>query len=258
MFRRVLFGSAGDDGALLQRLETRLGSHFSGILPFEFRRLGNVASLAEAYANVAQSDGDDETLLIFVHQDAFPFATPEESNRELSSLLPPLAWLRDALNPPHRWLRIALALCAMPSTGILGVAGACSLSRACVWWREPLLSGAVLHRLSERCAINPYGPWGRVAVLDGVCMIARGSVWRSLILSSSSRARFHFYDIEYSLRAHLAGLRNFTVPLLLVHESGGNVTEDSGWERDRASFCREYADYLPAAVPYESLPLSLP
>jgi len=146
------------------------------------------------------------------------------------------------------------------ATGFLGVAGSRAVPADGCWWRSAIGStrGMAAHR-----GENEFGthyniwPWvdeqgqptrgaqfGRVAVLDGVLLMCRKATLLGLGgFDDKSYRGFHFYDVDITFRAAIAGLRNYAAPLPLMHFSQNDTGE--GWEAARQVFLGKYAHLLP-------------
>jgi hypothetical protein len=253
--QRMILISSGEDFDAIKRLEESFQNHLAGIGTVEFIRLGDTSSLIAAYSNTVNLVRDPEAWYLFVHQDVRPVFPSARAGVSAPSETDEYPWLRVAFERPGLWMDAARKLLARSDTGFLGVAGSCSLSVGSAWWNESRLSGAMLHE-SEGGSVrmNAYGPWGRVAVLDGAFLMATGAVFDTMGTPRPSPDRFHFYDMELSLMAHNAGLKNWTLPLLLIHGSGGASHSDKGWQDDLEPFLTRYRSLLPVEVPFEPLP----
>ncbi len=243
--------TTGEDSSALDTLEEGFRRHCEGrweILP---RRLGMVEHLGLAYDKVAREAGDPNDLLLLCHQDVRPFAVP--GHERVAPLPDQYTWLEPALKQPAGWLDTVETLLQHEDTGLMGVAGACGLTPDIAWWQYPDVSGAVVHLAEGRERLNPYGPWGSVAVLDGLCLLIRRSTYQRLPLPSMQQAKFHFYDMDLSLRCLQAGLKNWTIPLLVLHDSGGASTDKAEWRSDHDLFVKTWGSALPVAVPFEPL-----
>lgn len=166
-----------------------------------------------------------------------------------------LAFLHDdveLLGRPQLFLPV-LELLDKPFTGLVGVAGATVVPESGCWWQQDhqVLRGMVAHP----CEKNPFGlgfntwPWqqaqfGPVAIVDGCFFLTkRQTLVRLGGFDQKSYQGFHFYDLDTSFRATLAGLVNYTAPLLVKHNSLG-VPNDN-WETNRRIFVERYRDKLP-------------
>lgn len=256
--QRVVLISTGEDQRLLGQLEAGFRLNIADRIPFDTMRLGSVFHLSRAYHEAVLSIKDPDTLLIFSHQDTRPLFTefPDNQPPSTSDLPSDVAWLSPALKNPQKWLDITLSLASRMDTGIIGVAGALGMLPETAWWYYPDLSGAVAHtNEGNDVRFNAYGHYGRVAVLDGLCLMLRRGAYDLMGEPPAVLNGFHFYDMDLSLRAHFAGLKNWTVPLLLLHESGGVPPVDQRWKEDHRRFLAAYEDRLPVHVPFEPLPL---
>ena len=49
---------------------------------------------------------------------------------------------------------------------------------------------------------------------------------------------WHFYDLDITLRAHKIGLKNYAVPLPILHQGLGTLTP--GWEASKKIFLEKH------------------
>ncbi len=253
----VLF-SSGDELTMLERMEQGFRQHFLGVgrADLSTQRLGRVSSLRNSY-KLAAEDLPPSTWCLFAHQDVSPALPPVKVPEErIPGLLGPGGQvLTEAVTDTTRWIRVAEELLQREETGFLGVAGALRLDAGLVWWNSEHLSGGVVHQDSAgKSRVNAYGSWGRVAVLDGLLLMCRAELLQKMELPVMEHKRFHFYDMELCLRAHLMGRKNWTIPLLLQHHSSGARLNDSELQRDLLAFSRDCGQHLPVEVPREALP----
>jgi GT2 family glycosyltransferase len=110
--------------------------------------------------------------------------------------------------------------------------------------------------------IGAYGPVVPGAqMLDGVFLAARRSLLQTLQFDEETFDRFHFYDLDYSYRAHLAGARvAICLDIALFHDSAGNYNEDY-WryaDRFRAKFPQACTapEHAHTAIPWMPLAAS--
>ncbi len=251
LHRLILF-SSGNDAARLDRMEAGFRLHCEPRWEMQTHRLGMVDNLGLTYDQAARSHEDDDDILMFCHQDVRPFAVP--GKERIANLPDNVVWLNDALHVSNGWLKTVEQLLQKPDTGLMGVAGANGLSKDNAWWQFPDVSGAVVHITDGKERLNPYGCWGRVAVLDGLCLLIRCGVYKKLRLPLLQQARFHFYDMDLSLRCLQVGLKNWTIPLLVQHESGGSTTKQEDWQSDHELFAAAWDNILPVREPFEPLP----
>jgi hypothetical protein len=245
--------STGDDTVRLDRMEQgfqRVLGSAATILPM---RLGHVSSLRIAYYNAARLIGDPNALLMFVHQDVEPVTgemldeIPVEIRRQLRPLM---------LTHPGGplWWRVLRQLATSDSFGVAGVAGSRELELGKAWWQHENLSGMVLHRRNDGIRVNAYGKWSRVVTVDGMCMICKARTLLECPPINSDKGHFHYYDHDLCISAHERKLKNWTIPLILLHDSGGAAVSDQSWQEDQAWFEDKHRDVLPAVVDDETLP----
>ena len=110
--------------------------------------------------------------------------------------------------------------------------------------------------------IGAHGPVVPGAqMLDGVFLAGRRSLLQTLQFDEATFDRFHFYDLDYSYRAHLAGARvAICLDIALFHDSAGNYNEDY-WryaDRFRAKFPQACTapEHARTAIPWMPLAAS--
>jgi hypothetical protein len=249
---KVVLISSGNDATRLTRLEQRFGAWFPAPEQFHTLRLGVVESLAQAYHQAVVSIPFIDAILIFAHQDVFPLLLPDSPvPQELLASTETPDWLKNSLQV-HNWLETAMQLLSLETTGFIGVAGSVSMATDKAWWETKKLSGVIFHFREDRLKLNPYGPFGSVAALDGVCLITTLKKYRKLALPQITS--FHHYDSELCLRSIIAGFTNWTIPLLLVHESGGAKKVEEKYQKDSLEFTKKYSQYLPLEISFQPLP----
>lgn len=251
--RAVVLVSSGDDEVRLERLERG----FERVLPSPWSlrslRLGRVHSLRVAYHNAARLIGDPDTVLILAHQDVVPVIGDDLAGLPPAIVTQLQPWVSDRRGEAL-WVRLLHSRLEDARFGIAGVAGSRELHPGRAWWQHEALTGMVLHRRVEGIRVNAFGGWERALVLDGLCLITTVGTMLRLPPMPEDRTRFHFYDMDLCLQAHQAGLTNWTLPLLLLHDSGGASVEDDRWQHDRDGFLDRHRQSLPASVPADPLP----
>ena len=95
-----------------------------------------------------------------------------------------------------------------------------------------------------------FGNLGEVVVLDGVFLAATKRTLRSIQLAQpkSFEGPWDFYDIFYTFQAYTKGKKNYTIPIQMRHESGGDITGRDSWHKNREAFIRILGKYLPASI----------
>lgn len=139
--------------------------------------------------------------------------------------------------------------CLEPSVGFVGVAGAYKLGEDAIWWnsRRANESRGFVFQGKETTTMTPnyFGQSGEVTVLDGCFMACAGTTLELVGFKKPEylTSDWDFYDIGVTMDAHMKGLRNHTVPLLIRHVSSGEMRED--WYTSRKEFINHYKSYLP-------------
>ena len=103
-------------------------------------------------------------------------------------------------------------------------------------WDHECLSGAVCHGFPNG-KLTVYGPAPQSArLLDGLFLAARAGVLQQSGVRFDPVLAFHFYDLDFCLSAHRAGLRLGTWPIALTHASGGDSIHTHAWRESRVHF----------------------
>jgi len=143
-----------------------------------------------------------------------------------------------------------------PTTGFVGVAGTTVLGNTGVWWDQALWqqqkhTGMVLHGKDiHKADATFFGNYGQAVVLDGLFLAATAKTLKLLGLQKPKRfvGDWDFYDILYTYKAHNRGLKNYTVPILLLHESRGELAGRDSWHHNRNAFLAMTEGKLPATI----------
>jgi len=126
---------------------------------------------------------------------------------------------------------------------VVGVAGSRLLNGPGVTWAgQPHLRGAVAYPPqagSGRWKATVYsletGILGGMQALDGLVFAARREAALKIGSDAATFDGFHFYDVDFAYRAHLAGLSvAVTTEIVAVHASEGQF--DGEWRRYAARF----------------------
>lgn len=122
---------------------------------------------------------------------------------------------------------------ALQSSDVVGVAGATRVtSPALLGAGHPWLHGAITHLAQdslpcEFAVLSLAGPRiGGAQALDGVFVAARREWIERVDFDADACDGFHFYDLDFSYRAHRAGARlTIACDLALHHASRGRMDE---------------------------------
>jgi Glycosyltransferase like family len=136
----------------------------------------------------------------------------------------------------------------MSEADLAGVAGTTNVSGAALLWSgHPYLYGAVTHKAPtdisyEVALLSFHGPRvPRAQGLDGVFIAARREWVKRVGFDAKRFTGFHFYDLDFSYRAYLAGARlTIACDLALIHQSHGSF--DEGWYAAQAAFAAKFAN----------------
>jgi GT2 family glycosyltransferase len=182
--------------------------------PCDFQVVTDARSLAEGFNRILERAGGE--VVILCHDDI------------------------EVLSP-----RLDLALQrALREFDIVGVAGAQKVSGPAVLWAgHPHVHGWVTYPRDGQLEVAPLsfhsGLAGGMQSLDGVFMAMRREAIDGLRFDERTFDGFHFYDLDFTYRAHLAGLElGVSTDVLLLHASEGRFTED--WKRYAARFLQKY------------------
>ena len=109
-------------------------------------------------------------------------------------------------------------------------------------WDSENLSGTICHGPNPQSGrLSLYGPApSAVRLLDGVLLAARAASLQASGVRFDPQLAFHFYDLDFCLSAHQAGLRLGTWPLAITHQSGGDSILSAAWQNTRPLFEKKW------------------
>jgi len=178
----------------------------------------NKLSLSAIYNSAIERFSDEPCMLVFAHDDIH---------------ITDFYWMHSVFNGLHHF-------------GVVGCAG--NISRvpfqpswgfknlAFEWDFPQNLSGIVGHGKQFPPGGPPEGlevfgpPFQQVKLLDGLFLAAFSDTLKKSNLRFDERFDFHFYDMDFCRQAELLGVSMGTIPLSVVHESGGGFGSE-GWRR---------------------------
>ena len=143
------------------------------------------------------------------------------------------------------------------SVGFLGIAGTRILRESCVWWEglgdyaSGHLAGMVYHGTTYKDMQETYyGPTGRVVAMDGVFLVCKGRVLHQINTKKPTyfSGNWDFYDISYTLQAHMKGLHNYVIPIQIFHRSIGQTSNKASWHVNREALIERLGDKLPIFI----------
>lgn len=205
-------------------------AHSVGAIQYEIVSIDNRAaehSLCRAYNIGAQRAVGD--MFLFLHQD--------------------VEFLSDG------WGEILERRLSDESCGVVGLAGSTIKSSHLSGWavgrdhsRSNIYEG-VERRSAVRHKTNPLGEdFSHVVVLDGVFLAVRRDVFRAIGgFDEINFTKFHLYDLDVSIAAHIAGYRNEVCHSIdMMHFSKGSF--DDVWVEQSEIFHKKWAAYLPQSI----------
>tara|TARA_R110002020_G_scaffold9704_4_gene37999 strand:- start:884 stop:1573 length:690 start_codon:yes stop_codon:yes gene_type:complete len=143
-----------------------------------------------------------------------------------------------------------------PKNGFVGVAGTTRLGETGVWWdiklwQDQFHSGLVLHGKNiEESDPSFYGKYQEVVAMDGLFLAATARTLSRVGLERPNylKGEWDFYDIHYTISSHKMGLKNYTVPITLLHNSSGELVGRDSWHINRKAFLHKYRKDIPITV----------
>ena len=133
---------------------------------------------------------------------------------------------------------------ALERHDVAGIAGATRVAGPAVLWAgHPHLHGWVAYPAGAAFKANLFsleaGVTGGVQALDGLIFAARREAALAVGFDAATFDGFHFYDLDFTYRAHLAGLRlAVTTGLTALHASEGSFDDD--WRRYAERFVAKF------------------
>jgi GT2 family glycosyltransferase len=97
------------------------------------------------------------------------------------------------------------------------------------WDLASNLSGTVAHGVTFPLnKVLPFGPSNQECkLLDGVFLAVKSELLIKSNLRFDENFKFHFYDLDFCRQAELKNLTMGTIPLSIVHESGGSFNSEA-------------------------------
>lgn len=135
--------------------------------------------------------------------------------------------------------------------GILGIAGTTDMDVSGRWWTDASkMVGVVKHSHEGRTWESKYSGnfTDRIietVTVDGLFFV----VHKDRIKETFDEAveGFHFYEVNFNLRNHLAGVKIGVIfDVKVTHKSIGQTNDE--WEKNRIKFSEEFKDKLPRKI----------
>jgi hypothetical protein len=189
-------------------------------------------SIFEAYSETVKSlDVEDTDIIILCHDD-------------IQILLDPKVFVELLIRELNK-----------VGTGFIGPAGTTLLTSDAVWWnhyvwKQGFHKGIVYHGTElDKLEQTYYGPPGQVVCLDGLFLAAKVRTLKQIKMDRPKEyeGKWDFYDIYYTTQAHKKGLTNRVAPIIVVHNSFGELAGRESWHKNREAFIQ--MNTLPMSCP---------
>lgn len=183
----------------------------------------NSRGLPELYNEAIEHSKQDPAILIFAHDDLH---------------ILDLHWMNVIFNGLNHF-------------GIIGIAGNkrrvplqpswCFINKEFIWDDFANLSGVIGHGTAfPPEIISNFGPpFQGVKLLDGLILAAFSETLINNHMRFDATFKFHFYDMDFCRQAEIRGISMGTIPLSLIHESGGNFGSDD-WEQSYQQYLEKW------------------
>ena len=203
-------------GKTIRKLNLLYGNKIEPYLFTENKR-GLCECYNEAIEDIIKKDGDESSILCFVHDDVFIedvfFSEKLEKGFKDFQVIGMAGSTKWTLKHPTIWT-----------------------NTKCDW------SGSVFHYLN-----NQYVPviFGRFlidcVVLDGLFLSCKLGTCMNTELRFDNRLKFHHYDIDFCLTAKKLGLRMTTLPIWIIHCSQGRWQDDPVWHESEKVMLQKWS-----------------
>ena len=180
----------------------------------------NTKGLSEVYNLAIDKFKDESCILVFAHDDL---------------LILDFYWMHSILNGLNHFAIVGVA---GNKRRVPKQASWAFIDEKFTWDRPDNLSGIIGHgKTFPPADLSIFGPpFQEVKLLDGVIMSAFSDTLKKNHMLFDEKFKFHFYDMDFCRQAEIRGLTMGTIPLSLIHESGGNFGSDT-WQES-------YKDYI--------------
>lgn len=157
----------------------------------------------------------------------------------------------DIILESRHWGRKLLKHFQSSKFGILGIAGTTELPASGQWWQNPLTRiGMIKHQQHHQIWTTQYSGNFHHRIIPAVCVDGVFIAVHKERLQEDFNEQltgFHFYDVDFCLNNHLAGVNIGVIfNIKLIHKSMGLPTPD--WEQSRLRFLSYHQYNLPCAI----------
>tara|TARA_R100000152_G_C6753397_1_gene177153 strand:+ start:663 stop:1307 length:645 start_codon:yes stop_codon:yes gene_type:complete len=103
------------------------------------------------------------------------------------------------------------------------------------------LHGAVAHGNEKEKHMTPFGAYPkRVVLLDGVFLAISRKVFKKIRFDESCPAKWHFYDLDYTMQCHKAGFKLGVGDILITHNSPGLTSFTEEFNKGQEWFLQKW------------------
>jgi hypothetical protein len=217
----------------------------------------NTAFLRDVTENIRGTVGVEFELLVWDNREA-KLGLSEVYNRMAEQARYPFICFlhEDILFTTPDWGKVLIQLFKdRPGAGVAGVAGGKYKSLFYSGWYtgQPGLDGQnITHRINgrdEKLRLPAGGTEDelRVVCVDGVLICCTREIWQEVRFDPVTLKGFHFYDIDFSLRASFRCEVWVTLKIDLIHITQGGDYGDR-WVKEAIHYHEVRKDLLPAYV----------
>jgi hypothetical protein len=183
----------------------------------------NTKGLSEIYNNEIERSKHEPCLLVFAHDDLH---------------ILDFFWMQQILN-------------GLTHFGIVGVAGNkrrvpfqpawAFIDEKFTWDEFQNLSGVVGHgNAFPPSNISDFGPpFQEVKLLDGLILAAFSETLIKSHMRFDEKFKYHFYDMDFCRQAEIRGVAMGTIPLSIIHESGGSFGSED-WKQSYQKYLEKW------------------
>ena len=201
--------------------------------------------LENVKVNISATIGTEFELLVYDNQVQKNGLCEVYNDMAAKAKFPYLCFLHeDILFDTDDWGKTIIGLFQdNPDTGVIGVAGGKYKSKAFSGWysgNSELDFYNIVHRANGVDGImrQPQGDktgFHEVVCLDGVFIACRYEIWKEIKFNDKLLKKFHFYDIDFSLRASRTTKVFVTMAIHITHiTKGGDDCEN--WVQEAIKF----------------------
>lgn len=186
----------------------------------------NTKSICEVYNEFINNNGgyyQEDTAVVFVHDDVY--INCQDLHEKIDR--------------------------AFKSYDVIGVAGTLNaqIKEPCLWHvmgNRQDHRGAAAHPITRDGSLEPYhitsfGPMpSRALLIDGVFIAVKPNVLKKVQFDASNPARFHYYDLDFSLECNKNQYKIGVWDIPIIHMSPGLTNPDEEWRRGQDWFLTKW------------------